>query len=100
VDIEPIGGLYKTGVKELARYIGLPSRIIGKTPTAGLWPGQTDEEEPGIPYEIADRLLSMLEKQDVSAVKGIFPAAQLDRVAALLNANVHKRLPPQSCEVE
>jgi len=43
VDIEPIGGLYKTQVRALSRYIGVPARIIEKTPTAGLWPMQTDE---------------------------------------------------------
>ena len=75
VDIEPIGDLYITQVRGLSRYKGVPLRIIEKTPTAGLWPGQTDESELGVSYEMADRILTMLvdEKRKISEVKGKFP---------------------------
>lgn len=101
VDIEPIGGLYKTQVRGLARYLGIPAKIIEKVPTAGLWKGQTDEGELGVTYEAADRILTMLvdEKQDVSEVKKVFPPGQVQRLVSLLQANEHKRLPPQSCEL-
>src|SRR5207245_2807320 len=39
VDFLPIGDLYKTQVKEMARYVGVPPEIVEKVPTAGLWPG-------------------------------------------------------------
>ena len=59
VDILPIGGLVKTQVREIAANLGVPSRIIEKPPTAGLWPGQTDEGEMGITYrDIDDYLLT------------------------------------------
>ncbi len=99
VDIEPIGGLYKTQVRGLSRHIGVPARIIDKTPTAGLWPGQTDEGELGVTYEVADKILAMLvdEKKETSDVKKVFPAEQVDRLIALMNANKHKRqLAPSS----
>ena len=48
VDIEPIVDIYKTDLREFARYIGVDEKIITKPPTAGLWEGQTDEEELGI----------------------------------------------------
>lgn len=98
VDIEPIGGLYKTQVRGLSRYVGVPVRIIEKTPTAGLWPGQTDEGELGVTYEIADKILAMLvdEKKDILEVKKHFPASQVGRLVALMNANKHKRLAPPS----
>ena len=98
VDIEPIGGLYKTQVRALSRYVGVPDRIIEKAPTAGLWPGQTDEGELGITYEVADKLLTMLvdEEKNISDVKKIFPAHQVDRLVALMNANKHKKLAPPS----
>lgn len=101
VDIEPIGGLYKIQVRGLARYLGIPARIIDKVPTAGLWKGQTDEGELGVTYEAADRILTMLvdEKQDVSEVKKIFPPEHVERLVALIRVNEHKRLPPQSCEL-
>jgi len=101
VDIEPLGDLYKTQVRGLARYIGTPSRIIDKTPTAGLWKGQTDEGELGVPYETADRILTMLvdEKKSAASVKKLFPAEYVDRLVALMRANEHKRNPPESCEI-
>lgn len=100
VDIEPLGGLYKTQVRGLAHYMGVPVRIIDKVPTAGLWKGQTDEGELGVSYETADRILTMLvdEKKDASAVKKIFSSADVDRLVALMHANEHKRMPPQSPE--
>lgn len=101
VDIEPLGCLYKTRVRGLARYMGIPARIIDKIPTAGLWKGQTDEGELGVSYDMADKILSMLvdEKQHISAVKKIFPPGQVDRLIGLLRANEHKRMPPQAPEI-
>lgn len=98
VDIEPIGCLYKTQVRALSRHIGVPVHIIDKTPTAGLWPGQTDEGELGVTYEVADKILTMLvdEKKEVSEVKKKFPASQVERLVALMNANKHKKLAPPS----
>ena len=55
--INPIGSLYKTQIRQLARCIGMPERIIKKPPTADLWPGQTDESEIGITYEEVDKIL-------------------------------------------
>ena len=64
VDIEPLGDLYKTQVRQLVKDLGVPDRIIKKVPTAGLWPGQTDEGELGFTYEEVDRLLyHMLDKK-------------------------------------
>lgn len=59
-DIEPIGSLYKTQVIQVAHHLGLPERIIKKTPTAGLWKGQTDESELGARYEDIDKILFCL----------------------------------------
>jgi NAD+ synthetase len=56
-DIEPITDLYKTEVRAAARVLGLPESVIAKHPTAGLWGGQTDEDELGFTYEDADRVL-------------------------------------------
>jgi NAD+ synthase len=101
VDIEPIGCLYKTQVRGLARHMGVPERIIDKVPTAGLWQGQTDEGELGVTYEIADKILTMLvdEKQDIFGVKKKYPPEQVDRLVGLMRANEHKRMPPEACEI-
>jgi len=62
VDILPIGNLYKTQVYQLAEYLAIPDYIINKAPSAGLWVGQTDEEELGISYNKLDRILVALDK--------------------------------------
>lgn len=56
----PLGGLYKTQLRQLAKDIGIPQEIINRAPTADLWPGQTDEGELGMTYADADRLLYYL----------------------------------------
>jgi NAD+ synthase len=58
--INPIGDLYKTQVRQLARYLGVPSTIITKPPSADLWEDQTDEKELGFTYEEVDKLLFLL----------------------------------------
>ena len=57
VDYLPIGALYKTQVKKLAKQIGVPEAIIAQAPSAELWPGQTDEQELGITYQKLDQIL-------------------------------------------
>ena len=61
VDILPIGDLYKTQVRQLAKNLGVPEKILTKSPSAGLWLGQTDEEELGISYDKLDLILYGLE---------------------------------------
>jgi len=52
VDISPIADLYKTEVRELGRYLGVPQEIINATPTDGLWDDdRNDEEQIGATYE-------------------------------------------------
>lgn len=102
VDIEPIGGLYKTQVRGFSRYMGIPLRIIEKTPTAGLWPGQADEIELGVSYEMADKILTMLvdEKKNISGIRDKFPPGIVDALASRISSNAHKRMPPASIGIE
>ncbi|MBP7109941.1 MAG: NAD(+) synthase [Firmicutes bacterium] len=58
VDVQPIIGLLKGEVVELARHLGVPEEIIAKPPTAGLWQGQTDEGEMGFTYAQLDRYIA------------------------------------------
>lgn len=73
VDITPLSTLTKRQVRMLAEKLGVPESIINKAPSAGLWSGQTDEEELGITYadncdylegkEIDPKVKTKLEKQ-------------------------------------
>jgi NAD+ synthase len=77
VDLLPLGGLYKTEVRRLARHLGVPEEIVEKPPTAGLWEGQTDAGELGAPYETVDAVLRKLVEEDCS----------VERTAAELNVD-------------
>lgn len=97
VDCLPIGNLYKTQVRQLANYIGIPKRIIEKVPTAGLWDGQTDEDDIGMKYEVLDLILYHtydlgMDAEDVSKMLCI-PKEQVERVVRMIDKNKHKRLP-------
>ena len=84
VDILPLGNLVKEQVRELARFLDIPQPIIDKPPSAGLWPGQTDEDEMGISYEELDRYL----------LTGEAPDGLREKIETRMAANAHKRLPP------
>jgi len=58
--LNPLGDLYKTQVRQLARAMELPEVIIAKPPSADLWVGQTDEGELGFTYTDVDQLLYLL----------------------------------------
>jgi NAD+ synthetase len=58
--VNPVGDLFKTQMRALAEHLGVPREIIDKEPSADLAPGQTDEADFGVTYEIADGILDLL----------------------------------------
>lgn len=58
--LNPIGDLYKSQVRQMARALGVPDVIIDKAPSADLWQNQTDEGELGFTYAEVDQLLYLL----------------------------------------
>lgn len=95
--IAPLADLYKGQVYLLAEALGVPPRIIEKTPSAGLWPGQTDEGEMGISYFQVDRYLYYLVEKGESPMKLLergFDADFQRRVIGLINRNLFKRQVP------
>ncbi len=55
--LNPVGQLYKTEIRLLAAWLGLPRAVLDKAPSADLWAGQADEDELGFTYAEADNLL-------------------------------------------
>lgn len=96
--LNPLGDLYKTQVRQLARDLGVPSAIIDKPPSADLWQGQTDEAELGFAYADVDRLLYLLVDQRYSPQECIaagFEPTFVDGVVHRIQRNHFKRvLPP------
>lgn len=102
VDIEPIGDLYKTEVKEMSALMGVPEEIITKAPSARLWADQTDEEELGITYDLVDRFLALLlegESPQVAQNTLGITSIQRDSVVKRINVNLHKQKAPAIAEL-
>jgi NAD+ synthase len=87
VDLFPIIDLYKFEVRAVASEIGVPQSVIDRPPSAGLWQGQTDEDEIGLTYDQLDSALVAIEQGDTS---GIDPDV-LERVRSLNSLSEHKR---------
>jgi len=86
VDVLPLAGLVKAEVRALAEHLGVPRRVITKAPTAGLWPGQTDEEEMGLTYEVLDRFI----------LGGDVTEGAANRIRRMIERSAHKRCLPRT----
>ncbi len=93
-DFAPIGDLYKTQVRQLARLLDIPEHIIQKNPSANLVPGQEDEKELGIDYVTLDKVLYGIElglEKDV-LIQKIGDEKAVNRVFELYARSRHKRV--------
>lgn len=81
VDIMPIADYVKKEVYELAKFLKVPEEIVNKIPTAGLWEGQTDENEMKMSYEQLDNFI-----ESGSAENHI-----KDRINMMIGRSEHKR---------
>jgi len=91
VDLLPLGGLLKSEVRKLARDLGIPRKIITRAPTAGLWQGQTDEEELGLSYKDLDEAIIAIEED--KAKKFSNPKI-INKVRKMMGDSGHKRKTP------
>ena len=95
--LNPLGQLYKTEIRLLARHLGLPENVLAKAPSADLWEGQADEDELGFTYAEVDRLLVHMIDQGLGPKQLealAFSADLIGRVAARVKAMAFKRMAP------
>jgi len=95
--LNPIGDLYKTQVRQLARALNIPEVIVAKPPSADLWTGQTDEGELGFTYEEVDKLLYLLVDQRYrpeECVEAGFDKKFVRKVVERIRRNQFKRILP------
>ena len=98
-DIEPIRGFYKTQVKELARYLGVPEKIIKKPPTHDLFAGfiLADEAMMGESFEKVDLILGKLEKgeseENIAKVLRIETNFIKEVKKAIKNQKISRKMP-------
>lgn len=89
----PITDLYKTYVRQLAQHLELPPAFITKPPSAGLWAGQTDEDELGYTYDELDRFLYAREdlgKTPAELAELGFPPTMITTVSERVEQNRFK----------
>ncbi|NPA27192.1 MAG: NAD+ synthase [Chloroflexi bacterium] len=95
--INPIGDLYKTQVWQLAEAVGVPEVIVQKAPSADLWVGQTDEDELGFSYRLADQILYLLVDERYRPEEVIeqgYPASVVHTIMERMRRNHYKRVMP------
>ena len=100
--INPLGDLYKTQLRQLAPALGLPESIQTKVPSADLWQGQTDEDELGVEYSIADEILYRLYDEGLSTddvVNDGFERVLVDSIRGRVESNEFKRQMPTICKI-
>jgi NAD+ synthase len=95
-DIFPIAGLLKQQVVKLAKELGIPQGVIDKPPTAGLWPGQTDEGQMGITYAELDDILARMARGSSQAAA----PEKVRKVKQMICRSEHKRQRPRICVVK
>ena len=103
VDILPIGDLYKTQVRELGRWMGLPGYLVEKKSSPMLWAGHDAQAEIGISYEIIDQVLHGMIDQGMtpkilSTQLGIRNNV-VERIQVMINESKHKRSVPETCKL-
>jgi NAD+ synthase len=95
--LNPLGDLYKTQLRQLARHMRLPAPVLEKAPSADLWVGQTDEGELGFTYERVDQLLYMLVDlrcRPEECLEAGFEPQFVQQVIAQVRRNQFKRMLP------
>ncbi len=95
--INPLGDLYKTQVRILAKHLGVPEKFLAKAPSADLIVGQTDEGDYGFTYKDVDGLLYLLVDQRYTPAqceKEGYSRAMIDRVINMIVKNQFKRSTP------
>jgi NAD+ synthase len=100
-DILPIADLYKTQVRELARFLKVPRTIIEKKSSPRLWDNHLAEDELGMTYERIDPILQLLAKkrkpQEI-AKKLKLPLSDVRKVKEMVEKSKHKQSPPPSTD--
>ena len=98
-DITPIISLYKLQVREIAKYLGVPDKIISKKSSPHLWKDHDAAKELGASYEEIDSILYCLCDKKLSINETVkitqIEKSIVDKVYKLNINSEHKRLQAQ-----
>jgi len=101
-DLNPVGDLYKTQLRELSMHLGVPEVVVQKAPSADLWAGQTDEGELGFTYAQADLILYHLVDRRLRPAELIangFDAPLVNNIREKMRRSHYKRVMPLIAKV-
>ena len=84
VDLMPLANFLKRDIRVLAKILNVPEKIIEKAPSAGLYEGQTDENDMGFSYNVLDEYLATGNIDDEKA---------RERIDVMRRRSEHKRKP-------
>tara|TARA_B110001454_G_scaffold78109_1_gene75640 strand:+ start:1608 stop:2399 length:792 start_codon:yes stop_codon:yes gene_type:complete len=95
-DITPIISLYKLQVREIAKYLQVPSNVISKKSSPHLWKDHEAENELGISYEEIDSILHCLFEKKLSVEETekitLIEKSKIQKIQELHSKSEHKRL--------
>lgn len=100
-DLLPLVSLYKTQIREFAKFLNVPNNIISKPSGPRLWEGHLAETELGIDYDeidsilhcIVDKGLSLEETAKIASI----PISNVYKIYQMNKKSEHKRIMPKSC---
>jgi len=102
-DLLPIVSLYKTQIREFAKFLGVPDSIISKKSSPSLWQSHYAESELGVSYEEIDAVLHCMTDKNMSAQDTVnhtrIEQSVVDKIHKLYKKSEHKRITPKACQL-
>ena len=103
-DILPLADLYKTQIRELAKYLNVPEKILLKKSSPSLWKDQTAEVEIGLNYDKIDLILKYFETNTVENIHRNLLGKEIHKnellmIKNLVSKNKHKTTLPKICKI-
>lgn len=100
-DLLPLVSLYKTQIREFARFLNVPNNIVSKPSGPRLWEGHLAETELGVTYDeidsilhcIIDKGLSLEETAKITEI----PISNVDKIYQMNKKSEHKRIMSKPC---
>jgi len=95
-DILPIVSLYKSQVRKMGEFLGIPESILSKKSSPHLWLNHLAEEEIGLQYEEIDSILYCLFQKKISLEDTVkitqIEKGSVDKIYNLYKKSKHKRI--------
>ncbi len=100
-DLLPLVSLYKTQVRQFAKFLEVPESITSKKSSPNLWPGHIAEMELGVSYEEIDIILHCIVDKNLTIWETVsqtgIDSSVVDKIYKMYKKNEHKRIIPKAC---